>query len=291
MIFVKNLSNKYNLKIVGESKNLIDHVCTLENQSSTGLSWIKNDHYLEKVKKGFFITNTYKNLTPIKNITFLITKDDPKKVFSLVIKDLFTPGTDFYLKDETELHRKNKNIFIAPHVFIGTNVKIGEGTIIHSFVCIEANSIIGKNCIIKPNTSIGTDGLGMVLDKKSDTLIKFPQIGNVVMGNNIEIGPNSTVRRGALTSTIIKDGSKIGAQSNIGHNCIIGKNTILTCSIVTAGSSEIGDYVTIGVNSVIRNGVKIGNFSNIGMGSVVTKSIPANVVAFGNPAKVISEIK
>ena len=118
-------------------------------------------------------------------------------------------------------------------------------------------------------------------------MVKFPQLGNVVLENNIDIGPNSTVRRASLDSTIIKSGTKIGSLVNIGHNSIIGKNCILTSNIITGGSSEVGDYTFIGVNSVIKNGIKVGKNSIIGMGSVVTKELKSNIVAFGSPAKEI----
>jgi UDP-3-O-[3-hydroxymyristoyl] glucosamine N-acyltransferase len=129
--------------------------------------------------------------------------------------------------------------------------------------------------------------MGIALNEETDLLEKLPQIGNVVMEDHVDIGPNTTVRRGALGQTLIKEGCKIGALINIGHNCVIGRNVILTCNIVTSGSSIIGDYVYVGVNAMIRNGIEIGERTQIGMGAVVTKSIPANVVAYGVPAKVI----
>lgn len=143
------------------------------------------------------------------------------------------------------------------------------------------------NCVIKANTTIGTEGMGLILNEETDLLEKMPQIGNVIIEGNVDIGPNTTVRRGALGATIIGEGSKIGALVNIGHNCIIGRNVILTCNIVTSGSSILGDYVFVGVNAMIRNGITIGDRTQIGMGAIVTKSLPADVVAYGNPAKVI----
>ncbi len=287
MLKVKELANKFNLKIIGNHLDVINGVAEIHNQKNNQLSWIKSKNYLNQAKTGFILVNENINFNPNKNITFLITKENPKLIFSKIINNYFSYNADYYLKDETDFHRKNKNIKIGANVFIGQNVTIGKGTIIHPFVVIEANTVIGENCILKAHTSIGTDGLGFVIDKKNDEYVKFPQIGNVVIEDNVELGPSTTVRRGALKETRIKSGAKIGSLINIGHNCIIGKNTILTCNIVTSGSSTVGDYTFIGVNSVIRNGVSVGKNTQIGMGSIVTKNIPDNVVAYGNPAKVI----
>ena len=287
MISSYDLASKYNLKLVNASDSQIKGVTSLDNQKDNFLTWVKSEKFIDKIKKGFILINSSIDFEPKNNITYLITKDSTKLIFSKILQRYFVPKIDFYIKNSVNEHRHNKKIKISDNVFIGQNVSIGNGTVIFPNVVIEANSVIGENCIIKSHVSIGTEGLGLELDKSEDKLIKFPQIGNVVLENNVEIGPNSTVRRGALDSTIIKSHTKIGSLVNIGHNSIIGKNCILTCNVITGGSSSIGDYSFVGVNSVIKNGVKIGSNTLIGMGSVVTKEIYSNIVAYGNPAKEI----
>ena len=287
---VYNLAKKYNLIISGEIDNkIISGASSLQNQKKSTISWVKNKNYLDKVKNVFIIVNKDLKIKAKKNIVFLQTEFSSKLIFSKILDDYFKPDLDFYLKNCVNEHRHNKKIKISDNVFIGQNVSIGNDTVIFPNVVIEANSVIGKNCIIKSHVSIGTEGLGLELDKSEDKIIKFPQIGNVVLENHVEIGPNTTVRRGALDSTIIKSHTKIGSLVNIGHNSRIGKNCILTCNVITGGSSSIGDYSFVGVNSVIKNGVKIGSNTLIGMGSVVTKEIYSNIVAYGNPAKEIRE--
>ena len=288
MLKVHKIAELYNLKLYGDLTDAeINNVNSLDNQKNDGLSWIKNQKSLEKVKKGFFIVGDNLSITNKKNVVYLITNQSAKIIFSKIITELFSPRIDFYLKNCISEHLKNENIKISENVFIGKNVSIGDGTIIYPNVVIEANTVIGDNCIIKSHVSLGTEGLGLELDKTINQLVKFPQLGNVVLENNIDIGPNSTVRRATLDSTIIKSGSKIGSFVNIGHNSEIGKNCILTCNIVTGGSSKIGNNTFIGVNSVIKNGLNIGSNSIIGMGSVVTKELKSNIVAYGNPAKEI----
>ena len=288
MLKVHKIAELYNLKLYGDLTDAeINNVNSLDNQKNDGLSWIKNQKSLEKVKKGFFIVGDNLSIINKKNVVYLITNQSAKIIFSKIITEFFSPRIDFYLKNCISEHLKNENIKISENVFIGKNVSIGDGTIIYPNVVIEANTVIGNNCIIKSHVSLGTEGLGFELDKIINQLVKFPQLGNVVLKNNIDIGPNSTVRRATLDSTIIKSGSKIGSLVNIGHNSEIGKNCILTCNVITGGSSKIGDNTFIGVNSVIKNGVKVGSNSIIGMGSIVTKELKSNIVAYGNPAKEI----
>ena len=285
---VYDLAKKYNLVIKGEIvDSIISGPSSLDNQKINTISWVKNKKFLNKIKCGFVLINSSIDFESINGVIYLLTDKSVKITFSKILKRYFVPEIDFYLNNFVNDHRKNKNIKISDNIFIGQNVKIGNGTIIFSNVVIEANVNIGDNCVIKSHVSIGTEGLGLELDITSDKIISFPQIGNVILENNVEIGPNSTVRRGTLGSTIIKSETKIGSLVNIGHNCKIGKNCILTCNIVTGGSSSIGDYCFIGINTVIKNSVKVGSKCTLGMGSVVTKDIKNNVVAYGIPAKAI----
>ncbi|MFT5820821.1 MAG: UDP-3-O-[3-hydroxymyristoyl] glucosamine N-acyltransferase [Crocinitomix sp.] len=287
MIELKKISAHFDLSVVGNPDRTIQCVTALANQQADGLTWAKADQYAEKIEVGTLLVNEAINFEPKEGVTYLITKKDAKLTLSLIMKEFFTPSPEYYLLDDTARHRKNSKLKIADQAFIGQNVTIGDGTVIHPFAVIEADSIIGKNCVIKSNTSIGSEGMGIALNPETDLLEKLPQIGNVVMQDHVDIGPNTTVRRGALGETLIKEGCKIGALINIGHNCVIGRNVILTCNNVVSGSAIIGDYVYLGVNAMIRNGIEIGEKTQIGMGAVVTKSLPANVIAYGIPAKVI----
>ena len=284
------IAKNYKLEIIGDIKNPnIETVNSINYQNVNGLSWIKNETFLKNVKKGFYVVSDKITVQKKKNVVFLLTSKSPKVIFSKILNQYFSRPVDYYLKNEVAKHKVNHEIIVSDNVFIGKNVIIGKGTIIFPNVVIEANSVIGENCKIKSHVSIGTDGLGFELEYQK--LVKFPQLGNVIIGNNVEIGPNSTVRRATLDSTIIENGSKIGSLVNIGHNSLIGQNCILTCNVITGGSSKLGKGVFMGMNSVVKNGVSIGNNSKIGMGSVVIKDIPSNVVAFGNPAKKISRRK
>jgi UDP-3-O-[3-hydroxymyristoyl] glucosamine N-acyltransferase len=178
---------------------------------------------------------------------------------------------------------------ISSSVYIGANCSIGncfigENTQVYPNVTIYDNVSIGNNVIIQAGAVIGTDGLGC--ERKEDgTLVKFSHIGGVVIGNNVEIGANCQVARGALSDTIIGNGTKINGLCFIAHNCVIGINVLFTGNTMIAGSAKIEDNATIYSGVIIREQRTIGKGATIGMGAVVTKDVPAYEVWIGNPAK------
>ena len=187
-----------------------------------------------------------------------------------------------------------KNVLLGKNVYIGKDCSIGHNTIIESNVRIGNNCNIGSNVIIK-NTIIGnnTNVLdGAILGKKGFGFfpnklknIRYPHIGLVVIGNNVEIGCNNTIDRGSLTNTIIGDGTFLDNQVHIAHNVQIGKNCIITGQVGFAGSSTIGNRVMIGGQAGISGHLSIGDNVQIGGGSGVIKNIPSNTKVMGYPAK------
>lgn len=289
MIELKKLAEIYNLNVVGMDDFAIQKATSLDNQSPTGITWVKDGSFLKFVKCGVVLMHQEFFKEELPGVTFLLTNESPKLIFSLILKSNFTPDPSYYLINCVEEHRKNKELTISEFVFIGQNVSIGKGTIIFPHVMIEANTEIGENCIIKSHVSLGTEGLGYQLNPATNLLEKFPQIGNSILEDFVEIGPNSTVRRGALKSTRIGRGTKIGAMTNIGHNCEVGERCIFTAGIVLSGSSKVGNNVFVGVNASIKNGVQIGNNVEIGMGAVVINPLADDVKVVGNPAKIIKK--
>jgi UDP-3-O-[3-hydroxymyristoyl] glucosamine N-acyltransferase len=286
------IAQAFNLKIVGNSKISINQIGSLKKQSRNTIFWVKNQENLLKVNEGCVIVSSQLEIkTESDKITYLVTEGKPRFVFAKIIHEFFADELQEDFTNYVEEHRKNSNVKIGENVFIGRHVEIGDGTIIHPNVVIYSKTKIGKNCVIRTHVSLGTEGLGLEMDNDTNLYIKFPQLGGVILEDNVEIGPTATVRRSALDDTIIKRGTKIGSLVNIGHNCIIGENCILTCQIVTSGSSTIGNNVFMGVNSIVKNGVHIGNNVTIGQGAVVTQNVPDNSTYIGNPAEDIENYK
>jgi UDP-3-O-[3-hydroxymyristoyl] glucosamine N-acyltransferase len=164
------------------------------------------------------------------------------------------------------------SVYIGSNVSIGNNVKIGNNSKIHSNVTIESNVIIGDECEIFAGAVIGSDGFGYAHDK-DNSWIKIPQTGSVKIGDNVDIGANTTIDRGAIDDTVISDGVKIDNLVQIGHNCIIGEKTIIAGCVGIAGSAKIGRNCMIGGAAMIKGHISITDNTIISGGTGIGKNI------------------
>jgi len=172
---------------------------------------------------------------------------------------------------------------------IGADVTLGEDTNLFPNVTIYPRSQIGQRVRIHAGTAIGSDGYGYVLDRGAH--LKVPQIGNVVIGDDVEIGANVTVDRGALGSTVIGKGTKIDNLVQIAHNVVIGEHCLLVAQIGIAGSTKLGNYVVMAGQSGIAGHLKIGNQVVIGAQSGVMNDIPDGAKWLGSPARPDRQMK
>lgn len=156
---------------------------------------------------------------------------------------------------------------------------------IHPSAVVE-NAILGKNVRIGANSVIGGDGFGF-WRVKSGKILKFPQIGKVIIGDDVEIQASVCIDKGALSETRIGAGTKIDNLVHIAHNAQIGKNCVIVAQAFIGGSVEIGDESWIAPQSVILNSIKIGKKCIIGMGAVVIEDVPDGATVVGNPARKI----
>lgn len=175
-----------------------------------------------------------------------------------------------------------KGVIISAGCRIAGNVAIGAGTLIYSNVSIYEDSRIGKNCILHSGVVIGSDGFGFMLMQGVQQ--KIPQVGNVIIGDNVEIGANSCIDRATLGSTRIGEGSKLDNLVQIGHNCQIGKHCILCSQVGLAGSTILGDYVYLAGQVGVAGHCTIGDRTMVGAQSGVTGDLPADGRYFGSPA-------
>ena len=172
---------------------------------------------------------------------------------------------------------------ICGQVFIGHGASIGAGTRLHSGVKIGHGCEIGSRVILHPGVVIGGDGFGFVL--KGQHHEKIPQLGTVVIEDDVEIGSNTTVDRARFGATRIGRGTKIDNLVMIAHNVQVGQHCIITAQCGIAGSTVIGDYVMIGAQTGIVGHISIGDRAKIGAGSGITKDIPADAAVLGAPAE------
>ena len=190
-------------------------------------------------------------------------------------------GAFSYLGENASIGNDSK---IFPGCFIGDRVKIGNNTILHPGVKIYQDCIIGDAVIIHAGTVIGGDGFGFV-QQPDGSYKKVPQIGNVVVEDNVEIGANSTVDRATMGSTIIRAGSKIDNLVQVGHNVEVGNNTVIAALAGISGSVKIGTGVMIGGQAGIAGHIEIADGSKINAQAGLGKSLKKpNTAVTGSPA-------
>ena len=177
-----------------------------------------------------------------------------------------------------------KNVKIFPNSFIGDNVRIGANTIIHPGVRIYHSCVLGKNIVVHSGTVIGSDGFGFA-PQPDGSFKKVPQIGNVVVEDNVEIGANATIDRATMGSTIIRSGAKLDNLIQVAHNVEVGRNTVIAAQAGVSGSTKIGDNVMIGGQAGIVGHISIADGAKINAQSGVSKSIKqTNAAVTGSPA-------
>ncbi len=174
-------------------------------------------------------------------------------------------------------------VIVRPGVFIGEGSTVGEGSFLHPNVTIRERVTLGRNVIVHCGAVIGSDGFGFVRD--GDRQLKIPQIGTVIVGDDVEIGANCTIDRGTTGATRIGRGTKVDNLVHVAHNVTVGEDTLLVAQVGISGSTEVGSRVTIAGQVGLAGHISIGDGAMVGAQSGVTKSIPANERWSGYPAR------
>ena len=176
------------------------------------------------------------------------------------------------------------NVKIYPQVYLGNNVTVDDGSVLYPGVKIHHDCVVGKNVAIHAGSVIGGDGFGFA-PQPDGSFKKVPQIGNVVVEDNVEIGANSSIDRATIGSTMIRSGAKLDNLIQIAHNVEIGQNTVIAAQSGISGSTKIGKNVMIGGQAGIVGHIQIADGSKINAQSGVSKSIKTpNTAVTGSPA-------
>lgn len=284
--------------VLGNKKFIISNIQTSDNINNESLDWIntlkKNkEEYLFNSKAHVIICEKEIDTSKVDlNKKCIIKVDNPKLLFIKIVDKFFTKKNIPEIHKTAIIHPEaeiSKTCYIGPNSYIGKCI-IGENTVIHGNNFIYDNTKIGNEVIIHAGTVIGSDGFGYQREKNGE-FIKFPHLCGVIIGNNVEIGSNTSIDRGTLGNTIIEDGCKIDNLVHIAHNVKICKNTAVIAHTIIGGSVIIGKNTWIAPNSTIRDQITIGENVVIGMGAVVTKNVPDNETWIGSPAKLINRNK
>ncbi|MFA6914407.1 MAG: UDP-3-O-(3-hydroxymyristoyl)glucosamine N-acyltransferase [Endomicrobiia bacterium] len=304
---LKQINDIVNGTIVGDENIVLTGVNSLEEATENELTFLGNKkyvHFLKDTKAGaiFFPSNMPRQEYENKNLILL---DNPQLAFAKILtmldqerisaikigispkasitenvsvgKDV-TIGHNVVIEDNSIVGDNTK---ILANTYIGNNVCIGKNCLIYPNVTIRERTRIGDNCIIHPGVVIGADGFGFVNTGKE--IYKIPQIGFVEIGNNVEIGANTTIDRAAIGKTFIDDNTKIDNLVMVAHNVQIGKNSTIVSQVGIEGSTKIGSNVTIGGQTGVVGHIKIGDNVMVGAKSGVTSSLEDNQVYAGYP--------
>lgn len=174
------------------------------------------------------------------------------------------------------------NVKIYPQAYIGDGVTIGDNTIIYAGVKIYAGCVVGKSCILHAGVVLGADGFGFA--PEGDHYKKIPQIGNVMLEDDVEIGANTCVDRATMGSTIIHKGVKLDNLVQIAHNVVVGNNTVIAAQSGVAGTTKIGENCVFGGQVGIVGHLSIGSGTQIAAQSGITSNIAEKSVLRGSPA-------
>ncbi len=162
-------------------------------------------------------------------------------------------------------------VVVGAGCFIGDNVVVGKNTQLQANVTIYADCVIGANCNIAAGAVIGADGFGYA--NQDGVWVKIPQVGRVVIADNVDIGANTTIDRGALDDTVIEQGVKLDNLIQIGHNCVIGEHTVIAGCVGIAGSAKVGKRCRIGGAAMILGHLEIADDVTVSPGSMITRSL------------------
>lgn len=285
-----------------DGKTIITDLNTLKNASNTELAFLSSEKYLDTISNtqaGFCLVSE-KYLTKLPQNTIALVHNNPYYAYSLLVSALYKIIPNNF--DSQHIHHTAKigcNTIIAPTAYVGKNVEIGEncfigpnasildGTIIGNNTIINANAtvsfaIIGNNCQIYSGAKIGQDGFGFV--HQNGLNHKIMQIGIVEIGNNVEIGANTCIDRGAIENTIIYNDVKIDNLCQIAHNVIINQSTVMAGCAAIAGSTTVGKFVQIGGGANIAGHLTIGDFAKIAGMTGVIRDVETGVVVAGIPS-------
>ena len=189
-------------------------------------------------------------------------------------------GAFAYLGENSSIGDNTK---IYPNAYIGDNVKIGNNSTIYPGAKIYHNTVIGNNVIIHAGTIVGSDGFGFA-PLPDGSYLKIPQIGNVIIEDDVEIGANTTIDRATMGSTIIKAGAKLDNLIQVAHNVEIGNSTVIAAQTGISGSAKIGNRVLIGGQAGIVGHITIGDGAKVNAQSGVSKSMEPGKSVTGSPA-------
>ena len=304
---LKEIADLIGGRVVGNGDTLITGASGIREAAEGDITFLSNPKYsslMDKTRASAIVTSTEAEAQ--KTTKPIVITDNPSLAFVKIIS-MFTPVDAGHPKiiDYTAVLGKNvtlgQNVAIGAYCVIGDNVVVGDNTIIYAGCYIGDHTKIGGNTLIYPHVSIrerinigsrviihsgtviGSDGFGFATIKGAHH--KIPQVGTVEIGDDVEIGANVTIDRARFDKTVIGRGTKIDNLVQIAHNVIIGENSLIVAQVGISGSTIIGNNVTLGGQAGLVGHINIGDNAIVTAQSGVAKSVPADTMVSGYPAR------
>ncbi len=302
---VYQINNIVKGEIVGDQNFLVSNISSIEDPRENSIVFLRAKKYAKFPLPYNILLITTKKLSSYINSkpkSIIYTEDLDKAIINIlnefypprsyigisekaILKEDVQLGKDIYIGDNVIIESGvilGDKVKIFPGVYVGRNVHIGDGTVIHPRAVILDKVKIGKNCIIQSGAVLGEDGFGF--SEVDGRYVRIPQVGKLIIEDNVEIGALSVIDRGALSNTVIKKGTKIDALVKIAHNVVLGENNIITAQVGIAGSSKTGNNVKMGGQSGIADHISVGDNVVIAADSGVISDIPSGAIVSGSPA-------
>ncbi|MEJ8474288.1 UDP-3-O-(3-hydroxymyristoyl)glucosamine N-acyltransferase [Roseibium algae] len=299
----------------GDKDLMVSGVAPVEDAAPGSLVFFDNTSYLDKLGEtraaACLVGRKHKDKVP-EGVAVLLCRE-PYRSWALVLAKLYPaamvprPVTGSGISDRAVVDPSaslEEGVVVESGAVIGANVDIGSGTVVRANAVIDDGVCIGRDCVIGVNSSvqhalignrvyvhpgvcIGQDGFGYAMGPGGH--LKVPQIGRVIIQDDVEIGANTTVDRGANRDTMIGEGTKIDNQVQIGHNVVIGRHCVIVSQVGLSGSCTLEDFVAIGGQTGVRGHVTIGMGAQIAGVSIVNDDVPAGGRYGGTPAKPVKQ--
>ncbi len=295
---VNQLARMLDGKIEGNGSEKIQLLKKIQEATKGSITFLSNPKYEKYIytsdASAILVDQEFEPKQTLK--TTLIRVNDPYLSFTILLEEYHrllnfqktgvespsfigentTTGDDLYrgafsyIGDDVQI---GNNVKIYPHTYIGDQVKIGDNTILYSGVRIYSKCIIGLNCILQAGAVVGSDGFGYA-PQKDGSYKTIPQLGNVVIGDFVHLGANTTIDCATLEgdSTVVGEGTKLDNLVQLGHNVSIGKHTVIASQAGISGSTNIGDYCIIGGQAGFAGHLVIHNHTGVGAQAGVTKN-------------------
>jgi UDP-3-O-[3-hydroxymyristoyl] glucosamine N-acyltransferase len=310
---LRNLAERLGCRLLGDSSITVTTVSSLQSATSKGLVFVDDAQHLDAALRSSAAAIIAGEFAADSASKPILISSHPRLAFARAAKLLRDADRNRVIHPSAIVPASaqiGKNVALGPRAILGENVKVGDETTIGTGSAIGDEVVIGNHCRIDPNVTIytgatlgdrvivqagavlGSEGFGYVRDEQTGRYEQSPQIGRLVIEDDVEIGANSTIDRGALDETRIRRGSKIDNLVHIGHNCQIGENVVIAAQTGLSGSVTIEDNVVmagqvgIGDHARVESGAMIG-----GQGGIPSKKVlrGKGVVFWGTPARPLKE--